>query len=263
MISMTINDNLEPPHRFIRYGSIILCIQNILLILAFFIFPFLLLGLKRDATLSIGSILILSIDIIGFSFVSMGIYNISKVNKIIRKDSIATLIMVISWICITLISRCSLLLYSLDINRGTYNAYMFFDRLPTGGDRFNYMLNDLLYLYTWVISLILLVLLVFKLGKFCSTMNENFKGRLFNFYSLLNLICFFILIILIFIEPFGVLILEGYFPWTWQINWLFVCFYFLKFLIIPIVGIIIFNRLRKLSFKKDFLESKTSPVNEL
>jgi hypothetical protein len=86
--------------------------------------------------------------------------------------------------------------------------------LSLEGDHYNYVLNDFLYLSTWVVSLILLVLLAFELGRFVSTVNEKINVRLFNFYSLLNLISLFILVILLLMEPFGILIMEGNFPWT-------------------------------------------------
>ncbi|MFX0152717.1 MAG: hypothetical protein ACFFAJ_18180 [Candidatus Hodarchaeota archaeon] len=243
-----ISENEERNTRLIRYGSILLVIQNILLILAFFILPFLLLGLKEDAIMSSASVLILSIDIPGMVFLGKGIYDIRKGRKTVKKNSFALLVLVTSWICMTLISRCSLLFYCLNIERWDTNGYSFLERLPLVGDRFNYVLNDFLYLSTWTISLILLVLLAFKLGRFVSSVNEKINVLWFNFYSVLNLISLTILVILIFTEPFGIFIMEGNFPWSWQLNMIFFCFYFLKFLIIPIVGVFIFNKLRRIMF---------------
>jgi hypothetical protein len=212
-------------------------------------------------------VLIFSIDILGFIFLGQGMYSIEKTDEKLINASKTLLFLLSGWICITILSRIFLLYYCLTsegYSRG-FPYTGFFETQDVGGyDNYHYIFSANLYLVTWMIALIFLILVTFQISRFLKIVDERVDTGFFIAFSFLNFISFLVLAILVIMTPLGgILILEGYvtfefsryfFPGVMQFNNLFLGFFSLKFVIIPIIGIKMFNKLRKMKLGNDLKE---------
>ncbi|MFX0170832.1 MAG: hypothetical protein ACFE9L_02830 [Candidatus Hodarchaeota archaeon] len=205
----------------IQRSSKILLLQNIGLIIpaiTYWIFDPLILKLVP---------LILLMDIIGFFLLGIGFFFLGKINEETEKNGKYILLMSCAWVFLTMLWRGGSIYNLLELILDTPSITLF---------------------ELWVPSLFLLILIIYKIKKVLSVLEDEVNTTIYNLY-LVSTLVFLALFILLLIEignlqPTGtgeVFLLPP--PPIFRLLLLLAFLMFLKTVIITIIGSIMFNTL--------------------
>ncbi|MFQ5979845.1 MAG: hypothetical protein ACE5OZ_17075 [Candidatus Heimdallarchaeota archaeon] len=212
--------NLELGLKLISRGTTILMIMNIALFLPF---SFVIAGFLD----SVHILLLLNIDVIGFLCLGMGMFITRDIDKTTEKMSKSILVLLGAWSGITLLVRTLMASY--------FDLDHFFDweyDLPSENSFF-----VSLTLIGWIIAITLLSLAVHQIKRLLVILDETMTTGMYTTYIGLNLLSIFPLVMIIAVYN----LLE---PTSDSIPNLFLWLAFLKLLILPPIGLILFHSLK-------------------